>query len=325
MSEESHKISELEKRVKDIEKKMDGVENLISTGNDHIEEIGRAVHEINKITSASAGNVPHDVEKKLGQLNEVARIGLDLSNRVDKLEKHASSLVGKGGKHSEHSPKEIETFSRNLSAMDSRIDAMEHVSKKLTEQIQKSNLDLHKIGNIDRLSSISKEISNKMDEFKFMESEIKRISNRVEGFYENLDKRLDKIREFDKQFPEVRQDMKGLREEVMRKLDENKVVLLDRSTKDETSALRSDIKRLEGEIAKLRGNMDNSSIVDMERQIKKLMDDIKKDMSKSNEPISVMNIELSDMMSRIIAIETRMGNLENITQKMGTASPIVIE
>jgi len=153
----------------------------------------------------------------------------------------------------------------------------------------------------------------------------------------------------------VKHDLKMLRQDLMKKLDENKVLILDRATKDETSELRSrlsDAERKSSEVNPVEmnqkfnailksmnvmrdglnkvGGMDIDQKLDdlresINQRFSKVEDEMNEELANSHEPLSVVKVELSDIMSRIVAIETRIGNIEVIIQKPGKIGPIILE
>lgn len=308
-SPKKDKYSELEKRVSDLE-------DLVMVENMGIEELKNLMQDINaKLASQGAGQaaeLPADLSSKLSTVDEVKNSMDSLESRLQGIE--STLREGVGGVAL--SGKDMATIGRNLSALQSRMEGIETITKGLNEEMSTMRSSFHKFDSLDRASNLVKELRNKMDEFKFVESEIKRISNRVEGFYENLDKRLDKMREFERTFPELGQKIDQLREEAMKKLDEAKIATLEKATKDETSSIRDRLAQVEEKLVKSGG---------LDQRLEEIKRGLMKEISGSHEPMSVVNVQLSDLMARIVAIETRIGSVENMLQKTGGFKPIILE
>lgn len=252
-------------------------------------------------------------------LDEMVKRKVEVDMKIERLDKNINMMQMRGSDSLPESlKKEIDMLNRNFSVIDSRIDAIENVSKNMSEEMQRARGTMQKFESFERASNLAKELQNKMEEFRFIENEVKRISNQVEGFYQNIDQRLDKMREFERLFPQMKEGIDGLRDELGKKMDESKIQILDRATKDETSAIRDRLSQMESKVS-------DSHLHDVEEGMEKLREDVKRGLSEAHEPMSVINIEMSDMMSRIIAIETRMGNLERMMQNAGKMQPIVLE
>ena len=104
---------------------------------------------------------------------------------------------------------------------------------------------------------------------------------------------------------------------MMKKMDENKISVLDRATKDETSSLRDRMSQLE---AKLSG----TQFKDMEATVERMKQDLRQAVKEAHEPLNVINIEISDILSRIVGMETRLGSIERMFQS-GRSRPVIIE
>jgi len=251
-------------------------------------------------------------------LDELIKRKVEVDMKIEKLDKTMTYMQTKSP---EQMPQELkrdfEALSRNFSVVNSRMDAIESVSKNLSDDMQKVRSLIQKFDTFEKASGLAKELQSRMEEFKFIEGEVKRISSRVEGFYENLDQRLDKIREFERVFPQLRKEFDGMRDEIMKRMDESKISVLDRATKDETSSLRDRMSQLEAKVS-------GTQFRDMEATMNRMKQDLQQAVKEAHEPLNVINIEISDMLSRIVGMETRLGNIERMFQS-GRSRPVIIE
>ncbi len=289
------KIDNLSKRLSETASRLDSFEEVSKNLSENLENIVRK--EVN--------NKAIGLSRKLSEIN----------SRIESVENFSKSLPEDSQRLVK---KELDTINRKFSVIDSRTDAAENVSKNILEEVSGIKSSMKKFESFENASTLVKELQNKMDEFKFIESEIKRVSNRVEGFYTNIDQKLDKMRELEKVFPQMKQDLDQLRDEISKKLDENKILILDRATKEETSEIRDRLGQAESKIS-------DSQLKEIQQNIEKLREEIRDGISEAKEPLSVINIEMSDFMSRIVAIETRLGNIEKIMQAVGKVQPIILE
>lgn len=293
-----------------------------------IESLAREVAMMKELAAspATAGNQTGNVQlfsAKLDNLkttlDELIKRKVEVDIRIERLDKTVAGLQTKAADSTpEGLKKQLDTLNRNFSVVDSRMDAIETVSKNITEELTKVRSATQKFESFERASNLAKELQSRMEEFKFIENEVKRVSNRVEGFYENLNERLDKIREFEKIVPEMKGALEKMRDEVMKRFDEDKISILDRATKDEASSIRDRLSQVESKVSGARFD-------DLQKEIEGLKEEVRNSLSEARQPMSVINIEISDIMSRMIALETRIGGLERVMQTAGRAHPIVLE
>lgn len=300
-------LDDLKQHLDDLSHEVSSMKEMVTMGPGASMQAGNT-----QVFSAKLDNLKAVVDELIKR-----KVEIDL--KIERLDKNLGMFISRGGESlPETLKKEIDTLNRNFSVIDSRMDAIESVSKNISEELQKVRSSAQKFDTFEKASNLIKDLQSKMEEFKFIENEVRRVSNRVEGFYENIDQRLDKMREFERMFPQMNQNFQQLREEVMKKLDEDKISILDRAKKDETSELRDRMSQVEGKLS-------DTKLKEMEKEFEKMRKELKDAVLQSNEPLSVVNIEISDIMSRLIALETRLGNLERYMQSSGRVQPIVLE
>jgi chromosome segregation ATPase len=308
----------------DIESKLSYLDQMKRELDDLAHEVATMKQGAIQITEAPS-SPPQDnqllsakIENVKTVVDELIKRKVELDMKIEKIEKTVSLIQTRGPNTlPDDLKKEMDTLNRSLSVLDSRMDAIESVSKDLSDDMKKLKVSVQKFDTFEKASNLAKELQTKMEEFKFIEDEVKRISNRVEGFYENLDQKLDKIREFDRIFPQLNQEFYNMKDDVMKRFDENKIMILDRATKDETSQIRDRISQLEAKLS-------NSQLKDMESTIERMKQDMQAVIKDAHEPLNVINIEISDILARIVGIETRLSNIERIFQ-LGKSRPVIIE
>lgn len=308
-------IDELERKISSLE----GVRRSLDDLSREIAAMKQGAMQIRPSSTAQDTQLlSARIENVKTVLEELIKRKVEVDMKIEKLDKTMSFMQTRSPEHiSQEMRRDFEMLSRNFSVVNSRMDAIESVSKNLSDDMQKVRSLIQKFDTFEKASGLAKELQSRMEEFKFIESEVKRISGRVEGFYENLDQRLDKIREFERVLPQLRQEFDSMKDDMMKRMDESKISVLDRATKDETSSLRDRMSKLE---AKLSG----TQFKDMEAAVERMKQDLRQAVKEAHEPLNVINIEISDIMSRIVSIETRMGNVERMFQS-GRSHPIIIE
>lgn len=308
-------IGELERKISSLDEVKRGLDDLSH-------EMAAMKQGAMQMGSAS---MPQDtqllsarIENVKTVLEELIKRKVEVDMKIEKLDKTMAFMQTRSPEQtSQEVRRDFEVLNRNFSVVNSRMDAIEGVSKSLSDDMQKVRSLMQRFDTFDKASGLAKDLQSRMEEFKFIEGEVKRVSSRVEGFYENLDQRLDKIREFERVFPQLKQEFDRMKDEMMKRMDESKISVLDRATKDETSALRDRMSQLE---AKLGG----TQFRDMEAAVDRMKQDLRQAVKEAHEPLNVINIEISDMLSRIVGMETRLGNIERMFQS-GRSRPVIIE
>jgi chromosome segregation ATPase len=85
---------------------------------------------------------------------------------------------------------EIKSNRRDLMTTNIRIDSLERVSRELLGSIQNLENSMKKFESLERVTLLSKDIENKIEKFKFIEEEMKRLSSKIELMYGDIERRL---------------------------------------------------------------------------------------------------------------------------------------
>ena len=124
--------------------------------------------------------------------------------RIEGMDKSISFLQSGGvGRLPENLKHEVDGMRRDVSVISSRLDSLENVSHDFADNMIKMDSTIHKFESFEKASALGKELEAKVEEFRFIEGEIRRLSNRIESIYDSIDKRLDKVKNVEKKFPEL--------------------------------------------------------------------------------------------------------------------------
>lgn len=295
----------------------------------HMDELSHEVARIKDAAAAGgmgqsmqAGNtqmLTAKMENLRGVVDELIKRKVEIDLKLERLDKTMSMMQARGSSDMPDGlKKEIDTLNRNFSVFDSRMDAIESVSKGLSEEMQRVKVSAQKFDTFEKASNLVKDMQSKMEEFRFIENEIKRVSNRVESIYDGMDQRLDKSREMERALPQLKEAVDGMREEMQKRMDESKIALMDRATKEETGEIRD-------RLAQVEIRMSDTHIRDVSKDIADLKDEVERSIKDSQAPFSVINIEMSDILARLVSLETRLGGLERALQMRNQMHPVVLE
>lgn len=105
---------------------------------------------------------------------------------------------------------ELKKHKREIELSNVQIESLERVIGQLTDDIQKIEKTAERFKSIDRLINLKKEVDEKITSFKFVEDEIRKLSQRVEMIYEDLDKRIMAMKTAERAVNKMGEDFKTL-------------------------------------------------------------------------------------------------------------------
>jgi len=132
----------------------------------------------------------------------------DLGQKVGSLEKEErASLPNKLLESLKASRKELEIVKL-------RTDSMERVIRELSKNLREVETAAKRFEGFEKLSALQNDVDKKLRQFRFMQDEIKRLSNRIEMMYDNLDKRLARIRTTEREVVAVTETLSDMKKDI---------------------------------------------------------------------------------------------------------------
>lgn len=343
----------------DLTQRIDDLEDAVMVENLGIEEVKKMMSEVKENMNAQQA-APAIPSEEIGQLaQKIERIKdavMEIQSRpqpnedmtafknwieakVTDLEKKIAVLSVVEGAPSQIADRDLENYKRDVSVVSMRIDSLETVTKGLSESMIKVESALKKFDTFERAASLSKVMEAKIEEFKFIESEIRRISNRVETMYSNIDQRLDKITDLDRKSGEIMQAVDKLGAEIdktkiivldraeksrvvemERKINENRLMMEERIRKDELTNVIKEVERSHAEILKKIKQMETT---DVNKTIDQIKSDMAKRLGEVKDPIAMMNMQMSELVNKLVALEIRLNGLEKMAEER--VQPVILE
>ncbi len=270
---------------------------------------------------------------------------VELDMKMEGIEKNVSFLHSMGtGKLSDDIRREIDIIKRDYSVTNSRLDSLENVAHDISENMMKVESSVSKFESFEKASAFGKELESKLDQFKFVEGEMRRLSSRIESVYDNIDKRLDKIKNIEKKFPEVLESI----EKTNREIDSVKILALDRAKKEDVEERISEIeKKIQPSMSEALNNLskkiDENKIMILQRARREELDGISRRLgdldkkigsvksgnidekiSELQGPVSILSVQISELLGRIVMLESRLANME-ASAREAPSQPIIIE
>lgn len=296
--EEVEAPSDLEDRIKKIENDLTTVgreapppsiemENLYKKLEESEKQLSSLQQELENLNKSSAEKL-QEIEKRLqivkptvdfdlvtakfnslrADIDSMNKKKLEMDIKLAEFEKKFEIVDDRlRGSLAEGMTEEIKTARKDLLSTNIRIDSLERVSRDLISQVQTNENSLKKFESFEKLSSLSKDIEEKIERFKFIEGEMKRLSSRVEMMYQNIDERLDRVKDIERRVPEL-SDMIAKSNKDMDKI---RIDMMDRITKEELSKRLGEFKgRAEKEFP--------ANIINQLRAFDKMLNDMEKRM-----------------------------------------------
>ncbi len=218
-----------------------------------------------------------------------------------------------------------------------RNDSIERVVKEITKNMREVELASRRFEGFERLSALQEDVDKKLLQFRFMQEEIHKLSNKIEVIYDDLNGRLNKIKQVEMETKTIGEEMKGIRDEFEKiKFDIKKsnVIASDvRLLKDNLEELTTTIDRAasasEKKAQKKGPSKDVNSIKEIEERISRLegyLKDVKykMDIENTNGP-GEYGSKLNEIVDKLVFLESRMAALESIFQTSSKTQALIIE
>lgn len=297
-----------------IEKRVQELEELIVLQGDAMDQIKDMLKDFQEKTSsgvqAPQAVVPEGIEEKLAELD-------DMKRKVDQIDEVKQSFA---------------KFMGEVSSMKGKMQqpsAPVSVNTKGLEDALNSQISSIK----GSLSSIESRMSSVESSTQSLDNQIQGLKSsvsRMEGM--DIEGRLKGIGNFDggrAQMESLRNDLNKKMEDY-RKVLESKIFSIDSKIPKSSSPI--DLRPINERLGRIEGQLNstaqpgtNAVGKDIESRMRSLQEDVKNVAFQAQEPLSVLNIQMSDMLGKFIAIEMRLATLEKNVEKFVSVRPIVLE
>jgi len=282
---------------------------------------------------------------------------------------------------------------------ESRTEGLEKLVEQFGKELDEMRPSLKRLESFEKITNLKRDVEWKLEEFRVIEGEVKRLVDRTEAMHSNIDKKLDIIKVLETAMPEFRNSINELKKEIV----ENKIAIgstvrredigdlikrnvesfgkfgnrLDKLKKDVQEAaspvtvsnnkLERRVNMLEETQTKIMGTLDSKmknveearislesaevdikmidelqrSLTEMNQRVnnlstlvaglstKKTLDSIvpviDKRLAELQEPAAALNMQVFDLIDRIVFLESRLGAIESEMQKRISAQPIILE
>ncbi|MBI4010604.1 MAG: hypothetical protein HY361_05510 [Candidatus Aenigmarchaeota archaeon] len=253
-------LSELEKKIADLEQKsLTPAENadmqpVITEMNNLKQQVDEKIKELQtKPMTAPPIDVQFIATKYdslKASLDDIINKKVATELKIEGIQKSIGIVENRlSSLSSEKLIEEIQNNKKDIFLALSRFDSVENVIRNMTADLQELQAKLGKFESFEKLTLLGREIESKIERFKLIEDELRRLSSRMEMLYTNMDKRLDAVSKTEKKIPEILDSVTNFKKE----LDKQRIEILDRVKKDEMKGLD---KILENNASKMSEEME---------------------------------------------------------------------
>jgi len=357
---------ETEKRIETLESDIDTLKTDrqqtidLSPFKNQLGMVQDDVEELKRIVEAGAGAKIDFITSRLDNINarlgEYANKNVETDLKVEGLEKSLAVVENRmAGATPAGINEKLENNKKDMTMISAKLESAESVIRNLSVQVNELDSQLKKIGSFEKMSLLSKQVEDKIERFKFIEDELRRLSSRMEMLYSSIDQRMEKLNSFDAEMKKNTKNVLALADEV----DKNRVGLLAAVKKDELSDALN--RRTEELNKKMDANISNmtAELESTKQKLKKFSDALAEgniqaklseiesklrmvedtnmraveDLSRMldskiaevHEPTAVFETQMGELLNRMVFLESRLAAIESKMQKLISVQPIVLE
>jgi hypothetical protein len=319
-----------------LDQRVEELEDLVLVESVGIEELKNMIKDVQEKLANNSEKLPSDIQDKLAALEEVDEKISDLNDMKQSVEKIASEVYWLKGKLSSGSvtmspgsSKEfenlmdkhfidlkdrVEATRKNFFSIESRIGNIEGAMQKLKSTVEG-------IEKVENMAEMVRNLQGKMEEYKMIINDFKTLSERVDNMHANINQKI--------MVADTTGKLDQLKNDVWQGISEIKSMMQSRASKEDFNLLRQKIESLEernfsGGGALVSTSSDGNSR-NIEDEMERLKEDVREMALQTQEPVSVLNIQMSDMLGKFIAIEIRLANAERLIERFLKIQPVVIE
>ena len=344
------RVSMIERVLNDFKSDMESVKPLVEKLRDmeNVEDVKRSVIEKSNELRTLQANTNILMEK-------VYSMYRDMESKASAMENLEADMKEVGGKIDEFNQRHQgldELHSSTLALKDMINDKLYNVnffSKQAMTFFEKIVRDLKKAkgdfdANIDqKLNEAVNEVRNlhesttgEIDKITSMAEDVAKQAARVEIFYDSVNERMDKYKKMEMDMSKSLENVSDLISEMDKvKADNNEARKKFNEMTTDVSHYESEIGKRVIEIEKRLDELRPENIsIDMESAMGRLEDrldekvkDVKQSLYKKLSEIQkpIMDMQIKQIIEKVMELETRMGALEIMLRQNATISPIVLE
>lgn len=143
--------------------------------------------------------------------------------------------------------KELQKKEEELKLHEARIEKLDDMNSNILKRVNEIQIILEKLGNIESIAMMTKDISKKMISIDDKEKKITRLADKIDNMFAEINKRLEEF-----MFYKAKQDsLDDLSKEMLKSLDELTTKLTRYAEKDDLELLRDTLENKINELMKV--------------------------------------------------------------------------
>ena len=362
-------VSELKEKVVEVVSPMEIAEMRRSLGNldermslmrmavdDLKRNIDKRVQEGIKgaqITTADFGFISTKINSLKTAIDILSDKRIENEMKITTLEQRLANVhAGEGGDSplSEKMIDELRTMKRDVEGAKLRMDSVERVVQETAKTAHDAEAAARRFEGFEKLSGLQAEIDDKLRQFRFVQDELGKLSNRIEMMYDNIDKRFAAMRGSERELHELGKAVADARKEI----EMTKFGLKRAASKEDVASLAAEVggaRRLEGRVEELgeavrkldaaqeRGTQAGVSaevlvimkeLADRLENAERTIIDMQKAAGEAPAVPGQLGMQdfegrMNDVIDKLVFLESRLAALEAIFQTSSRTQAVVIE
>ena len=307
-----------------------------------------------QITTADFGFISTKINSLKTAIDILSDKRIENEMKITALEQRLANVhAGEGGDSplSEKMIDELRTMKRDVEGAKLRMDSVERVVQETAKTAHDAEAASRRFEGFEKLSGLQAEIDDKLRQFRFVQDELGRLSNRIEMMYEGVEKRFSELRGAEREM----HDMGRAFTEARKEIEAVKLGLRRAASKEEVAGMAADVevaRAMEAKVDELAsavrkidmayGRMETHGGVSAEVLVimKEMGDRIENaertiiDMQKGagEAPavpgqLGMQDFEgrMNDVIDKLVFLESRLSALEAIFQTSSRTQAVVIE
>lgn len=221
---------------------------------------------------------------------------------------------------------EMKNNRKDLMTTNIRVESLERVSRELLGSIQNLENSMKKFESLERMTILGKDIENKIERFKFIEEEMKRLSSKVELMYGDIERRLTimgnlerNVSKLNERFSSLTKEFDKSRIDIANKVGNDLIKGLEKKLEERMNEMRNELEKNRMDVAS-RVSID--SIRGLEKKLEEKSNEMRNRLGEFNNKIQFTDSMLAKINERINVVDNNYRNAaQNVKKVEAKQSP----
>ena len=212
---------------------------------------------------------------------------------------------------------EMKNNRKDLMTTNIRVESLERVARELMGSIQNLENSMKKFESLEKVTLLGKDIENKIEKFKFIEEEMKRLSSKIELMYGDIEKRLMIIGNLERNVSKLNERISSLSKEfdksridIGNKVGNDLIKGMEKKLQEKMNEVRNELEKTRMDTANKVGS---DSINVLERRIDERSNEMRNKLIELNNRTQSTESMLAKTNERVNAVDS---NYRNAVQSM---------